>query len=160
QPTVGGSAPGKTRGVPTPGFPDGNPQVGDAPTAAQLQAVSSFISATGPVRESRFPKGAAGDDSSHRDPVLAVAVANLFVIRGRPVAWARCDRRRCSLATRSCTTNSNGCDVGRADVASARANSTAVADEWKRALHLKASLYGWSSAAGGSLNSRANGRRS
>ena len=91
QPTVGGSAPGKTRGVPTPGFPDGNPQVGDAPTAAQLQAVSSFITASGPVREARFPKGAAGDDSIHRDPVLAGAVANLFVIKGRPDAPANCD---------------------------------------------------------------------
>src|SRR5215472_7371932 len=36
QPTVGGSSPNKK----TPGFPNGNPQVADAPTAAQLQAVS------------------------------------------------------------------------------------------------------------------------
>src|SRR5215471_11456745 len=91
QPTVGGSSPGKTRGVPTPGFPNGNPQIGDAPTQAQLQAVSSFISATGPVREARFPKGASGDDSIHRDPVLAGAVANLFVIKGRPDAPTNCD---------------------------------------------------------------------
>ena len=87
QPTVGGSSPNKN----TPGFPNGNPQVGDAPTAAQLQAVSSFISATGPVREARFPNGAAGDDSIHRDPVLAGAVANLFVIKGRSDAPANCD---------------------------------------------------------------------
>ena len=105
QPTVGGSAPGKTRGVPTPGFPDGNPQVGDAPTAAQLQAVSSFITATGPVREARFPKGASGDDSIHRDPVPAGAVANLFVIKGRPDAPANCDIAQADFPTQ--VTNKN-----------------------------------------------------
>jgi hypothetical protein len=87
QPTVGGSSPNAR----TPGFPKGNPQVGDAPTAAQLQAVSSFISATGPVREARFPQGAPGDDSIHRDPVPAGSVANLFVIKGRSDAPANCD---------------------------------------------------------------------
>src|SRR5438067_290283 len=55
QPTVGGSSPNKL----TPGFPNGNPQVGDAPTSGKLQAVSSFISATGPAREARFPKEVA-----------------------------------------------------------------------------------------------------
>jgi len=87
QPAVGGSSP-NTR---TPGFPNGNPQVGDAPTPAQLQAVSSFITANGPVREARFPKGAPGDDTINRDPVPAGAVANLFVIKGRPDAPANCD---------------------------------------------------------------------
>src|SRR5215472_6420312 len=87
QPAVGGSSPNKK----TPGFPDGNPQVGDAPTAGQLQAVSSFISATGPVREARFPNGAPGDDTINRDPVPAGAVANLFVIKGRPDAPPNCD---------------------------------------------------------------------
>lgn len=86
QPTVGGSSPNKK----TPGFPNGNPQVGDAPTAAQLQAVSSFISATGPVREARFPNGAAGDETIFRDPVAAGSVAELFVIPGRPDAPANC----------------------------------------------------------------------
>ncbi|HKT52103.1 MAG TPA: di-heme oxidoredictase family protein [Candidatus Angelobacter sp.] len=86
QPTVGGSSPNKN----TPGFPGGNPQVGDAPTAAQLQAVSSFITATGPVREARFPNGSPGDDTIFRDPVPAGSVANLFVIKGRPDAPANC----------------------------------------------------------------------
>lgn len=105
QPTVGGSAPGKTRGVPTPGFPNGNPQVGDAPTAAQLQAVSSFITATGPVREARFPNGAPGDDSIHRDPVPAGSVANLFVIKGRSDAPANCDIAQADFPTQ--VTNKN-----------------------------------------------------
>ncbi|PYP87689.1 MAG: hypothetical protein DMG65_16600 [Candidatus Angelobacter sp. Gp1-AA117] len=86
QPTVGGSSPNKA----TPGFPNGNPQVADAPTAAQLQAVNSFISATGPVREARFPNGSPGDDTIHRDPVAAGSVAELFVIQGRPDVPATC----------------------------------------------------------------------
>lgn len=86
QPTIGGSSPNKN----TPGFPDGNPQVGDAPTTAQLQAVSSFISATGPVREARFPNGSPGDDTIFRDPVPPGSVANLFVIPGRPDAPPNC----------------------------------------------------------------------
>src|SRR5947209_2935368 len=80
QPTVGGSSPNKA----TPGFPNGNPQVADAPTAAQLQAVNSFISATGPVREARFPNGSHGDDTIHRDPLASGSVAEVFVIEGRP----------------------------------------------------------------------------
>ena len=84
QPTVGGSSPNKL----TPGFPNGNPQVGDAPTSGQLQAVSSFISATGPVREARFPRAVAA--SGNADEVSAGAVANLFVIQGRPDAPAGC----------------------------------------------------------------------
>lgn len=86
QPTVGGSSPNKN----TPGFPGGNPQVGDAPTSAQLTAVSSFITADGPVREARFPSGSPGDDTIFRDPVVAGSVANLFVIKGRSDAPANC----------------------------------------------------------------------
>ena len=55
---------------------------------AQLQAVSSFISATGPVREARFPRAVAA--SGNADEVSAGAVANLFVIQGRPDAPAGC----------------------------------------------------------------------
>lgn len=80
QPAVGGSSPGKTKGIQTPGFPNGNPQVGDAPDSTQLSNVSSFISASGPVREARFPKGFAGDSSTFTDPVKAGAVAELFVV--------------------------------------------------------------------------------
>jgi CxxC motif-containing protein (DUF1111 family) len=78
QPTVGGSSP-NTR---TPGFPNGNPQVGDAPTAGQLNAVSSFITANGPVREARFVHAVAASGS--RDAVGAGGVADLFVVNGRP----------------------------------------------------------------------------
>src|SRR6516165_469640 len=35
-----------------------------------------------------------------------------------------------------------------------------IADELKRKLHLKASLYGWRSTGAGNLSSRADGRRS
>jgi Di-haem oxidoreductase, putative peroxidase len=84
QPTVGGSSPNTK----TPGFPNGNPQVGDAPTATQLNNVSSFISANGPVREARFPRAVAG--SGNRAAVSAGAVAELFVIQGRPDAPANC----------------------------------------------------------------------
>jgi len=86
QPTVGGSSPNKK----TPGFPNGNPQVADAPTPGQLNAVSSFITATGPVREARFPNGSPGDNTIHRDPVAAGSVAELFVVQGRPDAPAGC----------------------------------------------------------------------
>jgi len=101
QPTVGGSSPNAK----TPGFPKGNPQVGDAPTAAQLQAVSSFINANGPVREARFPQGASGDNSIHRDPVPAGSVANLFVIKGRSDAPANCDIAQADFPTQ--VTNHN-----------------------------------------------------
>jgi len=84
QPTVGGSSPNAN----TPGFPNGNPQVGDAPTTTQLNNVSSFISATGPVREARFPHAVGG--SGNRAAVSAGAVAELFVIQGRSDAPANC----------------------------------------------------------------------
>lgn len=84
QPTVGGSSPNAR----TPGFPNGNPQVGDAPTTTQLNNVSSFISATGPVREARFVKAVGG--SGNRAAVSAGAVAELFVIQGRSDAPAGC----------------------------------------------------------------------
>ena len=99
QPTVGGSSPN----MQTPGFPHGNPQIGDAPTTSQLAALTKApagfqpILATnsagdgiGPVREVRFPKGFAGDPVNFIDPVAAGAVANLFVIQGRPDAPAGC----------------------------------------------------------------------
>ena len=99
QPTVGGSAPGKTRGVPTPGFPNGNPQIGDAPTQAQLTALTTAptgfqpilkADGSGPVREVRFPEGFAGDSTTSTDPVPAGSVANLFVIQGRSDAPPGC----------------------------------------------------------------------
>jgi hypothetical protein len=95
QPAVGGSSPNKS----TPGFANGNPQIGDAPTSAQLTAVTTAPSGfspilkadgTGPVREVRFPNGFAGDNSTNTDPVTAGAVANLFVIQGRSDAPANC----------------------------------------------------------------------
>jgi len=101
QPTVGGSSPNKN----TPGFPNGNPQVGDAPTAAQLQAVSSFITATGPVREARFPHGSPGDDSIFRDAVAEGAVANLFVVKGRPDAPPNCQIAQQDFPTQAANKN-------------------------------------------------------
>lgn len=96
QPAVGGSSPNKS----TPGFVNvGNPQIGDAPTQAQLTAVTTApagfqpilkADGTGPVREVRFPKGFAGDDSTNTDPVDAGSVAELFVIQGRSDAPAGC----------------------------------------------------------------------
>jgi len=99
QPTVGGSSPNKL----TPGFPHGNPQIGDAPTTTQLQALTTApagfqpILATnsngegiGPVREVRFPGGFAGDPTNFIDPVQPGAVANLFVIQGRTDAPGAC----------------------------------------------------------------------
>jgi hypothetical protein len=89
QPAVGGSSPNKS----TPGFPNGNPQIGDAPTSGQLTAVTTAPSGfspilkadgSGPVREVRFPNGFAGDPTNFIDPVVAGTVANLFVIAGRP----------------------------------------------------------------------------
>lgn len=84
QPTVGGSSPNSV----TPGFPKGNPQVGDAPTQAQLAAVSQFIFANGPVREARFVSRVNAGDS--RDAVPAGAVGELFVVDGRPDAPPSC----------------------------------------------------------------------
>jgi CxxC motif-containing protein (DUF1111 family) len=84
QPTVGGSSPNSK----TPGFPNGNPQVGDAPTPAQLNAVSQFIFANGPVREARFVKAVGASGS--RDAVSAGTVAELFVVDGRPDAPPSC----------------------------------------------------------------------
>ena len=84
QPTVGGSSPNSV----TPGFPNGNPQLGDAPTTAQKNAITQFIFANGPVREARFVKGVAAEGS--RDAVPAGAVGELFVIEGRPDAPATC----------------------------------------------------------------------
>ena len=96
QPAAGGSSPNKK----TPGFPNGNPQLGDAPTMAQLAALTTspgngippILDPTGegPVREVRFPKGFAGSSGSNQDAVTAGAVANLFVIQGRTDAPAGC----------------------------------------------------------------------
>jgi CxxC motif-containing protein (DUF1111 family) len=84
QPAVGGSSPGLDKGSQTPGFPDGNPQVGDAPTADQLTAVKSFITASGPVREARFPSGFVGTPNvatlGNPANVPPGAVAELFVV--------------------------------------------------------------------------------
>jgi Di-haem oxidoreductase, putative peroxidase len=93
QPTIGGSSP-NTR---TPGFPSGNPQVGDAPTAAQLAAVSSFIAANGPVREARFVKAVGASGS--RDAISAGTVAELFVVDGRPDAPPSCTITQEDFAT-------------------------------------------------------------
>lgn len=89
QPAVGGSSPNTK----TPGFPSGNPQgnlfpTGVAPTQTQLNNVSSFISASGPVREARFPRGSAA--SGNRAAVSAGAVAELFVVQGLPSTSANC----------------------------------------------------------------------
>ncbi|HEV2988812.1 MAG TPA: di-heme oxidoredictase family protein [Candidatus Angelobacter sp.] len=83
QPAVGGSSPNNL----TPNFNNtffpGNPQVGDAPTSGQLQNVSSFIHLNGPVREARFVN-AVPAATTNTAPVGAGAVAELFVIQGRP----------------------------------------------------------------------------
>ena len=89
QPAVGGSSPNTK----TPGFPGGNPQGilfpnGVAPTQTQLNNVSSFISASGPVREARFPRGSAA--SGNRAAVSPGAVAELFVVQGLPSTSASC----------------------------------------------------------------------
>jgi hypothetical protein len=96
QPAAGGSSPNKK----TPGFPNGNPQLGDAPTMAQLAALTTspgtgiapILDPTGegPVREVRFPKGFAGNASLNQDAVSPGAVANLFVIQGRSDAPVGC----------------------------------------------------------------------
>jgi Di-haem oxidoreductase, putative peroxidase len=101
QPTVGGSSPNKN----TPGFPNGNPQVGDAPTQAQFSAVSGFIAADGPVREVRFPTAVAGDAATFRAPVRAGSVAELYVIKGRSDAPANCQIAQEDFATQ--VTNKN-----------------------------------------------------
>jgi len=78
QPAVGGSSPNNQ----TPNFNNtlfpGNPQVGDAPDATQLQNVSQFISLTGPVREARFVKGVAPATANTAE-VQPGSVAELFV---------------------------------------------------------------------------------
>ncbi len=83
QPAVGGSSPNNQ----TPNFNNtlfpGNPQVGDAPTPLQLQNVSQFIFLNGPVREARFVN-AVPPASPNTAAVEAGAVAELFVIQGRP----------------------------------------------------------------------------
>ena len=83
QPAVGGSSPNAQ----TPNFNNtffpGNPQVGDAPNGTQLQNVNSFIHLNGPVREARFVK-AVPAATANTAPVDAGAVAELFVIQGRP----------------------------------------------------------------------------
>jgi hypothetical protein len=83
QPAVGGSSPNNK----TPNFNNtffaGNPQVGDAPTQTQLSNVSSFIHLNGPVREARFVNAVPAATANTAD-VEAGAVAELFVIQGRP----------------------------------------------------------------------------
>lgn len=93
QPTIGGSSPNTA----TPGFPGGNPQVGDAPTAAQLKAVSSFISANGPVREARFVKAVSASGTA--DAVSAGTVAELFVVEGRSDKPSTCTITQEDFAT-------------------------------------------------------------
>lgn len=78
QPAVGGSSPNNQ----TPNFNNtffpGNPQVGDAPDATQLQNVSQFVSLTGPVREARFVNGVA-PATANTAAVQPGSVAELFV---------------------------------------------------------------------------------
>jgi CxxC motif-containing protein (DUF1111 family) len=99
QPTIGGSSPNSK----TPGFPNGNPQVGDAPTPAQLMAVSSFIAANGPVREARFVKAVGASGS--RDAISAGTVAELFVVNGRPDSPPSCTITQEDFATQVANSN-------------------------------------------------------
>jgi CxxC motif-containing protein (DUF1111 family) len=74
QPTVGGSSPGLTS--PQNSIP--NPQVALATLDSAANAVPSFITANGPVREARFIKTASG--------ALDGGVHDLYTIQGRPDA--------------------------------------------------------------------------
>ncbi len=86
QPAVGGSSPNTATSDLNGKFFPGNPQAftianrGTAPDSTQISNVSSFISATGPVREARFPSGFAGNSSTFTAEVAAGAVAELFVV--------------------------------------------------------------------------------
>ncbi|HWZ45219.1 MAG TPA: di-heme oxidoredictase family protein [Candidatus Saccharimonadales bacterium] len=89
QPAVGGTSPNKL----TPNFGGtffpGNPQIDDAPTAAQLTGVSDFIRVDGPVREARFVS-AVPPATPNTAAVGAGSVAELFVIQGRTDAPTGC----------------------------------------------------------------------
>jgi len=83
QPTIGGSSPGLT----SPQNPIPNPQVALAAldqAGPSLQAVPSFITASGPVREARFVRNPNGTPDG--------GVHNLYTIAGRT------DAAGCSLA--------------------------------------------------------------
>ena len=76
QPATGGTSPG----LQSPQNPIPNPQIALATLRGALNAIPSFISATTPTREARFPIAAGG------------GVAGLFTIRGRD------DAPGCTLA--------------------------------------------------------------
>src|SRR3984957_2357634 len=71
QPTIGGSSPGLT----SPQNPIPNPQVALAVLDGALNAVPTFISANGPVREARFVQTSSG--------TLDGGVHDLYTITGR-----------------------------------------------------------------------------
>lgn len=71
QPTIGGSSPGLT----SPQNPIANPQVALAGLDGALNAVPSFITASGPVREARFIKTSSGAADG--------GVHDLYTIAGR-----------------------------------------------------------------------------
>ena len=80
QPAIGGSSPGLT----SPQNPVANPQVALAALDGALNAVPSFITANGPVREARFVKNSNG--------TLDGGVHDLYTVTGRS------DALGCSLA--------------------------------------------------------------
>jgi CxxC motif-containing protein (DUF1111 family) len=80
QPAIGGSSPGLT----SPQNPVANPQVALAALDGALNAVPSFITANGPVREARFVKNSNG--------TLDGGVHDLYTVAGRS------DALGCSLA--------------------------------------------------------------
>lgn len=84
QPTIGGSSPNTQ----TVGFPNGNPQVGDATEGGAINSIPSFITPNGPVREARFINAVPA--SGFAAAVPAGAVAELFVIQGRTDMPAGC----------------------------------------------------------------------
>jgi CxxC motif-containing protein (DUF1111 family) len=91
QPAVGGSAPAS------------NPQIGDASADGARNTIPSFITATGPVREARFPfffNSANQPDTSKPNG----GVEDLYTIAGRVDAGA-CNPGQPSFATAVATNN-------------------------------------------------------
>ena len=83
QPAIGGSSPG----LGTPLF-TGNPQIPLATSRGALNTVPSFVTATGPTVEARFPR--AIDSAGNPLPVLDGSVQQLYTIRGRNDAPLPC----------------------------------------------------------------------
>jgi len=91
QPAIGGTAPAL------------NPQVADATADGARNTVPSFITATGPVREARFPfffNSSGGPDTTRPNG----GVEDLFTITGRTDAGA-CNIAQPSFATAQATNN-------------------------------------------------------